>query len=53
LKGVLEHIHTNGDITVGDVRDMFETSRKYALALMDHLDQQQITRRVGDVRILR
>jgi len=53
LKGVEDHIHTNGDITVGDVRDMFETSRKYALALMDHLDQQQITRRVGDVRILR
>ena len=42
-----------GEISVADVRDMFNTSRKYALALMDHLDHERITRRVGDVRVLR
>ena len=50
---VMEYINKNGDISVGDVRDLFQTSRKYALALVDYLDQQQVTRRVGDVRILR
>ena len=47
------HLTEKGEITVADVRDMFGASRKYALALMDHLDQQRITRRVGDVRVLR
>ncbi len=46
-------IKERGEVTVADVRDMFGTSRKYALALMDHLDHQRITRRVGDARVLR
>ena len=50
---IREHIREQGEITVGDVRDMFGTSRKYALALLDYLDKQRITRRVGDARVLR
>jgi len=46
-------IAERGQITVADVRDMFDTSRKYALSLMEHLDQQKVTRRVGDARVLR
>jgi selenocysteine-specific elongation factor len=38
---------------VGQVRDAFNTSRKYALALMEYLDDQRITKRVGDERVLR
>ena len=47
------HLKEHGEITVADVRDLLGTSRKYALALMDHLDHVRITRRVGDVRVLR
>ena len=50
---VSAHVKEQGEITVGDVRDMFGTSRKYALALLEHLDQRRITRRVGDARVLR
>ena len=50
---IRQRINDEGEITVGDVRDMFSTSRKYALGLMDYLDYRQITRRVGDSRILR
>tara|TARA_Y100001960_G_scaffold143120_1_gene151606 strand:+ start:318 stop:2183 length:1866 start_codon:yes stop_codon:yes gene_type:complete len=46
-------IEDKGEVTVGDVRTRFDTSRKYVLAFMEYLDQQQITRRVGDSRILR
>ena len=53
VDGISTYIREQGEITVGDVRDMFGTSRKYALALMDHLDHQRITRRVGDARVLR
>jgi selenocysteine-specific elongation factor len=31
---------------------MLGTSRKYAQALLEHLDSQGITRREGDVRVL-
>ena len=35
-----------------EVRDRFKTSRKYALALMEYLDKQGITKRKGDERVL-
>ncbi len=50
---ITEHIKSHGKITVAEVRDLFKTSRKYALALMEYLDAQKITRRVGDERVLR
>lgn len=51
--GIIEHIRSRGTITVAEVRDLFQTSRKYAKALMEYLDSQKITRRVGDERVLR
>jgi len=50
--GVLAHLATHPQITVADLRDRFETSRKYALALLEHLDRLRVTRRVGDARVL-
>ena len=53
VERITQHLKSNGKITVAEVRDLFNTSRKYALALMEHLDQRRITRRVGDERVLR
>jgi selenocysteine-specific elongation factor len=39
-------------LSVAEVRDMFNTSRKFALAFMEHLDSINITRREGDIRRL-
>jgi selenocysteine-specific elongation factor len=50
---VLAHLRQEGSITVAQVRDLFGTSRKYALALLGYLDEKRITRRVGDDRVLR
>jgi selenocysteine-specific elongation factor len=50
---IIAHIRENGSITVAQVRDMINTSRKYALAIMEYMDEQKITRRVGDERVLR
>jgi selenocysteine-specific elongation factor len=50
---IVEHLRALDTITLGQVRDMFATSRKYAQALLEHLDDQRITRRVGDERVLR
>ena len=38
-------------ITVADFRDHFNTSRKYAVALLEYLDEQKITIRKEDFRI--
>ncbi|MDO8691677.1 MAG: SelB C-terminal domain-containing protein, partial [Dehalococcoidia bacterium] len=50
---IREYIAEKGQITVGEVRDLFNSSRKYALALMEHLDQEKVTQRIGDQRVLR
>jgi len=49
---VTSRLKSQGQITLAEVRDMFQTSRKYAQALLEHLDGKKITRRVGDVRVL-
>ena len=46
-------ITEKGQITVADARDLFDSSRKYMLALLEHLDATGITIRDGDFRKLR
>jgi selenocysteine-specific elongation factor len=53
VNGIRAHLEAHGQITVAEVRDLFSTSRKYALALMEHLDARGVTRRVGDARVLK
>jgi selenocysteine-specific elongation factor len=43
----------NGQISLAEVRDLFNTSRKYAQALLEHLDATGVTMRDGDFRKLR
>ena len=50
---ITAHLQANGTITVAEARNLFDTSRKYILPLLEYLDQQRITRRVGDDRVLR
>jgi selenocysteine-specific elongation factor len=47
------HIEREGSITLAQVRDMFQTSRKYAQGLLEHLDEIGVTKRVGDERVLK
>ncbi len=51
LDRIRAHFSANPTITVAQVRDYFATSRKYALALMEYLDAQGLTKRVGDERV--
>jgi len=50
---VRAHITQEGSITLAQVRDMFQTSRKYAQGLLEHLDEIGVTKRVGDERVLK
>jgi len=46
-------IRHHGPITLAQVRDMLNTTRKYIQALLEHMDAIGITQRDGDFRILR
>ena len=50
---VITHIQEKGTITLAELRDRFNTSRKYAVAVLEQLDQTGVTLRKGDQRILR
>jgi selenocysteine-specific elongation factor len=49
---VRQQIQSAGSVTVAQFRDHFGSSRKYALALLEHLDERKVTRRAGDTRVL-
>ena len=53
VERVTSHLRGNGNVTLAQVRDLLGTSRKYAQALLEHMDEKRITRRVGDERVLR
>ncbi|MCB9437181.1 MAG: selenocysteine-specific translation elongation factor [Anaerolineales bacterium] len=40
-------------LQVGAFRDQFNTTRKYALGFLEHLEAHQLTRRVGDEHVAR
>ncbi|MBG0771432.1 MAG: selenocysteine-specific translation elongation factor, partial [Anaerolineaceae bacterium] len=50
---VVEIIKQNGSVTLAELRDRFQTSRKYAVAVLEDLDARGITIRKGDGRELR
>lgn len=47
---IRRRISEHGGIDAKTLRDEFGTSRKYAIAVLEHLDSLGITQRVGDVR---
>ncbi len=53
LELVRRAMQEEGTITVARLRDLMGSSRRPVLALLEYLDGQKITRRVGDQRFLR
>jgi selenocysteine-specific elongation factor len=47
------HLAEHRTLTVAAARDLLGSSRRYVLPLLEWLDAQKVTRRVGDDRILR
>lgn len=53
IQEIEQYIDSQGSITVAQARDLFDTSRKYILPLLEHLDAIGKTRRMGDERVLK
>lgn len=49
---VTDFINQNGSITAAQGRDLFNTSRKFAVGLLENFDSIKLTKRVEDSRIL-
>ncbi len=49
---VQTYLISNGTISAPEARDLLDTSRKYAIAILEHLDDIRLTRRIGDDREL-
>jgi selenocysteine-specific elongation factor len=53
VRRLREHLSEHRTLTVAAARDVLGSSRRYVLPLLEWLDAQKVTRRVGDDRILR
>lgn len=49
---LVKALQSKGEISLAEVRDLLNTSRKYALPLLEYFDVKRITRRLGDKRVL-
>ncbi|HEY8911478.1 MAG TPA: selenocysteine-specific translation elongation factor [Desulfosporosinus sp.] len=51
-ESLIEFLKAHGEVGVSEVREMWSTSRKYVVPLLEFCDNQKITKRIGDKRKL-
>lgn len=51
-KDLVTLLEQNKEVAVSDVREIWGTSRKYSVPLLEYFDQQKLTKRQGDKRVL-
>ena len=52
-KLITQHIRAHGKLTLNDCRELLQTTRKYMLPMLYYFDENGVTIRVGDDRVLR
>ncbi len=52
VRAVAGAIAREGPLGTAALRDVLGTTRKYAVPLLEHMDEARVTRREGDVRVL-
>jgi selenocysteine-specific elongation factor len=54
IRGDLQnHLAAKDSITAAEFRDRYQTSRKYAIPLLEYFDREGVTVRVGELRRLK
>ena len=48
---VKKYLDKNGEVSIKDLKDETELSRKYLIAIMEYFDRIKFTKRSGEVRI--
>ncbi len=49
---VVSYLEEHGQATAAELKTAMETSRKYAIPLLEYFDQTRVTKRQGDMRVL-
>lgn len=47
-----EYMEGHSSISLGEFRDLCNTSRKYAVQILEYMDKKKVTKMVGDQRVL-
>lgn len=50
-KTLVAYLDEHKEVAVAEVRELWGTSRKYTVPLLEYFDQQKVTRRMGDKRV--
>ena len=50
---LIDLLRKKTEISLAELRDHFQTSRKYALAFLEKMDAENVTERRGDVRVMK
>jgi selenocysteine-specific elongation factor len=53
LESIRAHLRARGSATVSDLRQLLGSSRRIMVPLLEKLDRDGVTRREGDVRVLK
>jgi selenocysteine-specific elongation factor len=53
VEKIKEELRARGKLSLAEVRDLFNSSRRYIQPLLEYLDSQGVTRREGDFRVAR
>jgi selenocysteine-specific elongation factor len=53
VEKIRQALRQKGQVTLAEVRDLLQTSRKYVQALLEHMDAEGVTVRVGEARKLK
>lgn len=52
IEKLYEYFKEQDSINLAAFRDLLNTNRKHAVALLEHFDQEKITKRMGNIRVL-
>ena len=50
---LVAYLGERGQASVAEVRDLLGSSRRYTLSFLEDMDRKRVTKRMGDVRVLR
>ena len=48
----IDFINKNGEMTLGEFRDIMDSSRKICMLILEHFDKNKITKRIENKRVL-
>jgi len=50
-KILIDYIEKNGEITLGEYRDLVDSSRKNCMIILENFDRNKITKRIDNKRV--